>query len=90
MIDFDSIWCRYPMKDGKKQAKKFFDATVKTEQDWRNINTALRKYKNHLFFNRWKNPKNGSTWFNSWEDWIDFKEPKDGDSEHAGIIRQSE
>ena len=61
------------MKDGKKQSKKYFDASVKTDKDWKNINEALRRYKNHLFFNRWKNPKNGPTFFNNWEDWI--KEP---------------
>ena len=77
------------MKDGKKQAKKYFEATVKTEQNWNDINTALRKYKNHLFFNRWKHPKNGKTWFANWEDWVDWKEPTDADSEHAGIFRKA-
>ena len=70
---FEEIWKKYPNSDGKKAAKKSFLLTVKTEEDWKNINIALGKYKickkvRKGFI------KNGSTWFNNWQDWTDYKE----------------
>ena len=68
---FNDIWGRYPNKDGKKMAEKHFLASVLTQQDWEDINTALDNYlksekvaKGYI--------KNGSTWFNNWRDWINF------------------
>lgn len=72
---FDSIWLRYPIPDGKKGAEKHFHATVKTEEDYQNIKKALDNYILHLGVNDWKKPKNGSTWFNNWKDWVNWKEP---------------
>lgn len=68
---FDELWKRYPNKDGKKGALKHYKATVKTEEDWININKAL---DNYLQSKTVKEGfiKNGSTWFNNWQDWIDF------------------
>lgn len=77
---FDEIWEKYPVKDGRKEARRHFNATVKTEQDWNNINKALNNYLAHLKKEMWKNPKNGSTWFNNWQDWIHYHEPKKFDS----------
>lgn len=74
-FDFESIWGGYPIKDGKKGAEKHFHATVKTEEDYQNIKKALGKYILHLGNNDWKKPKNGSTWFNNWKDWVNWKEP---------------
>lgn len=69
---FLTIWGKYPNKDGKKQAEAHFKASVKTDQDWSDINRALTNYlgspsvlKGFI--------KNGSTWFNNWRDWIDYK-----------------
>lgn len=78
-FSFEDIWEKYPNKDGKKQAIKSFSASVKTDQDWRDINIALNNYlgsKNVLkgFI------KNGSTWFNNWRDWVDWSEPTMGQS----------
>jgi len=71
---FEQIWSAYPNKDGKKLALKHFIATVKTDADWKNIQKAL---KNYTKSERVKKGfiKNGSTWFNNWQDWI---EPPDG------------
>lgn len=74
MIDFTLIWSKYPMKDGRKNAEKAFKATVRNDKDWEDINKALDNYKAHLSMHTWKCPKNGSTFFRNWEDWVDWKE----------------
>lgn len=71
---FAEIWKRYPQKLGKKEAIRHFKASVKKEQDWRDINKALDKYLNHLKENTWKKPQHGSTWFNNWRDWLEYEE----------------
>lgn len=70
-FDFESIWARYPNKDGKKSAFVHFEASVKTDQDWKDINKAL---DNYLRSERVAKGfvKNGSTWFNNWKDWVNF------------------
>jgi hypothetical protein len=72
---FENIWNRYPLKDGKKSAERHFKATVKTQEDWEAINRALDNYIKHLEATSWKQPKNGSTWFNNWPDWVEWNEP---------------
>lgn len=74
---FEDIWKRYPNKDGRKDADRHFKATVKTAKDWTDINKALSNYLSHLQKETWKSPKNGSTWFNNWKDWIDFSDKKE-------------
>ena len=71
--DFEAIWSKYPNKDGHKAAQRHFRASVKTDQDWADINKSLANYltservqKNFI--------KNGSTWFSNWRDWLEFKE----------------
>ncbi len=70
--DFESLWGKYPKKDGRRAAERHFRASVKTDQDWRDINTAIDNYLDYI-----KNAKvekqyikNGSTFFNNWRDWI--------------------
>jgi hypothetical protein len=66
---FNLIWNQYPNKDGKKAAERHFNASVKTDQDWRDINQALDNYlKDDKVIRGYI--KNGSTWFNNWKDWI--------------------
>lgn len=72
---FDDLWSLYPNRIGRKAALRHFNTTVKTEDQITNIYIALENYK------KTKHVKdgfiqNGSTWFNNWEDWIDYKEPK--------------
>jgi hypothetical protein len=74
LAGFEDLWERYPNKDGKKAAEKYFHSTVKTEEDYTAINKALDKYITNLKTETWKKPKNGSTWFNNWQDWIDWEE----------------
>lgn len=66
---FETLWSRYPLKDGKKAALRHFMATVKDEADCQRISKSLDNYLSHLETESWKKPKNGSTWFNNWQDW---------------------
>lgn len=73
-FNFNEILAKYPNRDGSKKAKIYFDSSVKTEEDWININKALENYldspavlKGFI--------KNASTWFNNWKDWIEYKNP---------------
>ena len=74
--DFEKIWELYPRKDGKKEAIRHFKASVKTKDDLKNIQIAL---ENYLRSDRVKKGfvKNGSTWFNNWQDWVEYTEPCD-------------
>lgn len=74
--EFEKIWERYPNKDGKKAAIRHFIASVKTDKDVVRIHTALDKYLEHIEReNKWNYIKNGSTWFNNWQDWENYKPP---------------
>lgn len=74
-FSFEEIYLKYPNRVGKKEALRHFEATVKTEQDFLDIQTAL---KNYLLSERVKKGfiQNASTWFNDWKSWINIK-PKD-------------
>jgi hypothetical protein len=74
MCLFDELWNAYPNRIGKKQAERHFLATI-NESNGDDIKKALNNYKEHLKRNVWKKPQNGATWFNNWQDWVDFKEP---------------
>lgn len=81
-FDFKSILSKYPNKDGSKAAEQKFLNTVKTQEQFEAINRAL---DNYLKSERVKNGyvKNASTWFNNWQDWVDYEEkPKIVESKH--------
>ena len=86
---FLQLWERYPNKDGRKDALRHFMATTHTAQDWLDIQNALDHY---LKSDRVKNGfvKNGSTWFNNWKDWVNYKEvPRadtNGPGHHQGVV----
>ncbi len=68
-----TLWDKYPKKIGKRNAEKHFINSVKTEQDCKDITTALDHYlKSERVFKGYI--QNADTWFNNWRDWIDFKE----------------
>lgn len=66
---FEEVWSGYPNNDGKKGALMSFASSVKTDKDCGDIRLALSNYLAHLKSETWKRPKNGSTWFNNWQDW---------------------
>jgi len=76
---FELLWRRYPKKLGKKEALNHFKASVKNDEDCHNIEKAIDKYLNHIDKKgvEYQFIMNGSTWFNNWEDWIDYEEVED-------------
>lgn len=70
---FDKIWVRYPRREGRSEAYRHFAATIKNEQDYKNIKIALVQYVNYITKEKIepKYIKHGSTWFNNWKDWIE-------------------
>jgi hypothetical protein len=68
--EFEILWKAYPNRQGKKAALRHFSASVKTADDLNRINVALQNY---LKSGNVKNGfvKNGSTWFNEWQDWVE-------------------
>lgn len=72
---FEQFVKNYPNRDGLKAAKRHFLASVVSEQDWIDIQAALKNYLNS------ERPKKGfvkncSTWFNNWRDWTLSEENK--------------
>ena len=74
---FEELWARYPKKDGRKAAERHFRATVDSEARLGEIRTALDNYLKSVAGKDLQYVKNGSTWFNNWEDWVE----KDGGGE---------
>jgi hypothetical protein len=71
---FEEIWKRYPNKQGKRKSLKSFLNSVRNDTQWAEINGALENYLKHLEANPWKNAQNGSTWFNNWQEWVQWQE----------------
>ena len=83
---FDEIYEKYPRKVGTKKAREHFNASVKTEKDWADINKALANYlksKNVVEGNT-QYIQHASTWFNNWQEWIEYTEPSESENENAG------
>jgi len=82
---FDELWSQYPRKLVRTVAYQYFAKTVKTDEDVRDIRIALSNFLNSSQAKG--DPKfipYGSTWFNRWVDYINYKEPvseKDKDNE---------
>lgn len=69
---FEQVWAKYPVKDGRKEAERLFNASVGSADDFVRIQKALNNYL--------RSPKvkggfvkNGSNWFANWQDWVDYK-----------------
>ena len=73
---FNLLWELYPRKDGRKSALKSYNVSVKTDQDKTNIQKALENYKKSINGTDTKFIKMGSTWFNNWQDYINWTEPQ--------------
>lgn len=72
---FEQIWDKYPNRDGRKAAERHFKASVKTDADFSRIKNALENYlKSAPVLKGFV--KNGSTWFNNWQDWENAEEKK--------------
>lgn len=71
---FVQVWNLYPKKRGRKAAERHFRNSVKTLQDLSDIKKALEKYKKTETYRKGY-IQNGSTWFNNWQDDLDYTEP---------------
>lgn len=74
-VDFEEFWERYPNKADRSRAIKAYRKHVKTDKCKREIVTALANYKKHLSVNTWKRAKNGATFINNYNDWLQWDEP---------------
>jgi hypothetical protein len=72
--EFETRWAQYPAKDGKIAAQRHWKASVKTPQDLQDYDRSFANYLVHLKVSGYP-PKNGSTFFNNWRDFVDWKEP---------------
>jgi hypothetical protein len=80
IFDFEEIWALYPKRIGRKQAEKYFNASVKTQQDFEDIKQAIANYQKTKEFKEGF-IKHGSTFFNNWRDYVQYEEnPKSRDS----------
>jgi len=69
---FESLWSKYPKKLGKDKALKTF---TKDQKEFNSIETALENYLKYLRVSGTDEQyiKHGSTWFNSWRDWLTYE-----------------
>jgi len=74
-LEFGELWKRYPRKDGKKRSFISFKRSVKTKENLQDIWKALENYIKLVQGKDPKYIKNGSTWFNQWQDFIDYEDP---------------
>ena len=82
---FIQAWCKYPLKVGKKEAERHYKASVKSIEDHNDCLKAIQNYKEFVHAEKasrrngdsrpWQN---GSTFFNNWRDFVDFKVPTNG------------
>lgn len=87
-LNFEDIWSRYPNRVDKKAAFRHFKASVKNEKDLDDINMALNNYlQTKSVLSGYI--KNGSTWFNNWRDYIDYKDPVSPQMEQQELIRKA-
>ena len=76
---FDAFWLSGSWRKlGKESARTRFLASVKTEQDWIDIQAARDAYNAYCMVNRrWYSPVHGAVWFGTrkgWRDWIPDEE----------------
>lgn len=73
VYDFDSLYNKYPKKEGKSRGMFLCKTQIKTQKDFDDLSTAIDRYNNHLKEKRTepKYIKQFSTFMNSWKDWLE-------------------
>jgi hypothetical protein len=71
---FEILWQKYPRREGRKEAERHFKASVKTFQDWLDVQNALANYMRKLAREKTDAQfvKHGSTWLNNWRDYVHY------------------
>lgn len=74
-FNFDVVYQNYPKKIGKKKGLEKLKRIIKTEQDYKNLEKALKNYTTHLDNENaeLKYVKQFSTFVNCYDDWIDYE-----------------
>ena len=78
ILAFNDLWLEYPKKLGRAEAQRHFRNTVKTKEDLGRIKKALNNYKTDIQAKGTPETYicHGSTWFNRWQDWVNYEPPK--------------
>ncbi len=73
VFNFEELWMKYPKRVGKKDALRHMKASIKTPEQYTSCEQALKNYlSSERVFKGFT--MNGSTFFNNWLDWVDYKE----------------
>lgn len=75
-LEFQKLWEQYPRKEGKGEAVQYFRKSIRSDQDLKDIQAALKNYLANLQVQKTelKYTKTGASWFkNGWRDWVDYK-----------------
>jgi len=73
--EFPIAWKAYPAQIGRKDAERHYRATVKKQPDHARLMEGMRRYKEFVLEDGrpWLN---GSTFFNQWQEWVEFEPAK--------------
>ena len=71
---FEEAWKSYPLRLGKKAALRHFTHSVTNEERFQSLMKAMGNYKRspNVLKDGGKYTQHGSTWFNGWQDWVDY------------------
>jgi hypothetical protein len=87
---FEHLWERYPrrygVRQGKKDAFRYFSRTVYDASSWKAINTAMKNYLAYLHESQIEERYilKASSWFNHWQDWFDRENPRKAEGKTFG------
>lgn len=73
VYDFDSLYNKYPKKEGKSRGMFLCRTQIKTPKDFNDLSTAIDRYNKNLQEKRTepKYIKQFSTFMASWKDWLE-------------------
>lgn len=70
-LDFHAIYKDYPRKIGKKSGIKWLQTHIKTHQKYKQLQTALKNYIEHVEGWDEKYIKHFNVWVKKWDDWLE-------------------
>lgn len=79
LTKFEEAWALFPRKEGKSKAFIKFRKTVKSDDDYEKLKTAIKNFRTKIVTEDIA-PKfimHGSTFFNNWVDYVDWKPVED-------------
>jgi len=72
-LDFESLYVKYPRKEGKRRGLVICRAQIKTQEDFELLSRAIEKYRDHVRANGKEAQfiKIFSTFMGEWRDWLE-------------------